>query len=277
MSLLSLSPSSDWCYAAVLKVVSFGVMIASTELLALSKEWSYQGLYSWQVTRTRFPGAIRNGSIVVFDAFCSYRPYMTLVAFQFFCGLSLFMGILPVYNMLFLYGILFVHLLTMLQQHGTDGADQMMTIVLVSLILFYCTPDPLVKRAATWFLALQVILSYFTAGLIKLWSPEWLQGSILKKSLALGLGSETLCKWLPDNKLLNQGLCLSVVAYECIFPAVIFLSPGVRIGFLLMGVLLHVTNAIAFGLPRFIFTFAAAYPVVFYFCTDIRMMFWARA
>ena len=268
----SLTISSEECASVVLKLVSFGTVIASTELLSLRREWSEQGLYCWQVTRTRFPTALRNRGIVILDALCGYRQYMGFVTLQLICGLLLLSGIFPEYKLFLLSSILFAHLLTMVQQHGTDGADQMQTILLICLVLFYATPDPIVKKAAIWFIGAQIVLAYVTAGIVKIWSPDWLSGSALRKSLVVGLGSERIYRWLPSNRWLNQLLCLFVVVYECIFPVVLFLGAGARIAFLAMGVLLHVINAFAFGMPRFVFTFAAAYPAVFCLCNDVQSM-----
>jgi len=260
----------EQCIAAIVRVVGAGTVLASAELLYLRKEWSEQGLFNWPVTRTRFSSALRNGSIALLDAVCDYPRYIRLVGLQLLCGLVLLVNLLPSHRLLLLLAILFVHLLTMLRNHGTDGADQMQTILLASLACYYATPDPIVKKAAIWFVALQAILAYFTAGVAKLWSRAWRKGTVLRESLALGPGCESLYQCLPRGSRTNQILCLSVVAYECLFPVVFILGPTLCWVFLTAGVLLHVGNAFAFGLPRFVFTFVAAYPAILFFLGDIR-------
>jgi hypothetical protein len=264
------SALQEQCVAVITKMVGVGTILASTELLHLKKELSAGGLFSWANARTRFPFALRHGTIVLFDAVCGYPQYLYLVVLQALCGVALLFSTLPSLKLFLLLAILFVHLATMLRSNGTDGADQMQTILLISLACYYASPDPMVRKAAVWFVALQAILAYFTAGVSKLWSDEWLKGTMLRKSLVHGLGREAFNKWLPKGARENQLLCLSVVALECSFPLVIVAWPIMCLAILGAGVLLHLTNAFALGFPRFLFTFVAAYPAIVSFTCDVQ-------
>jgi hypothetical protein len=258
------------CVITIVKLVGIGTILASAELLSLHKVWSRNGLFSWAVTRTCYTSQMRSGSIIFLDAVCDDPQYTALLGLEMLCGVALLLNIFPNHMMYLLLAILFVHLLTFLRNLGTDGADQMQTLLLVSLACYYATPDPLIKRAAIGFIALQTVLAYFTAGIVKFWSSAWLKGTVLRESLALGMGSEAFYKWMPKSSRANQLLCLSVVAYECLFPLSIVLKPSMSLAVLGAGVLLHLTNAFALGLPRFLFTFVAAYPAVFWVTCNVQ-------
>jgi hypothetical protein len=258
------------CVAIIVKMVGLGTILASAELLSLRKDWGDKGLFSWAVTRTCYNAPMRNGSIVLLDAICDERRYVHLLCLEMLCGVVLLFDLLPNHKPYILLGILFVHFITFLRALGTDGADQMQTILLICLACYYATPDPMVKKAALWFVALQAILAYFTAGVAKFWCKVWLNGTVLRDSFALAVGSEAIYKWLPNNARARQIMCWSVIAFECSFPLVMVLTPGICMVYLGAGLMLHLTNAFALGLPRFLFTFVAAYPAIVFFTGDIQ-------
>lgn len=258
--------------AIIVRMVGMGTILASAELLSLRKDWGNKGLFSWAVIRTCYPSAMRNGSIAFLDAVCGEPQYVCLLAFEMLCGFVLLLNLLPNYKPYFLLAILFVHFITFLRDLGTDGADQMQTILLISLACYYATPDPIVKKAAVWFVALQAILAYFTAGIAKFWSSSWLKGTVLRESFTLALASETIYNLLPSNARIRQLMCWSVMAYECSFPLVMVLNPALCIAFLGAGVMLHLTNAFSLGLPRFLFTFVAAYPAIWLLSGDVHAL-----
>jgi hypothetical protein len=251
-------------------MVGLGAVLAATELLSLRRQISAAGHFSWANDRTRFRAALSNGTIALLDAVCDYPRFLYLLSLQALCGVFLVFSGSPTVRLCLLLVVLCVHLLTMIRSPWTDGSDQMLTIVLLSLVCFYITPDPMLRKAALWFLALQAILAYVTAGVLKLWSKAWLNGTMLQESANQGLAREVFGKFLPKGVRINQLLCWSVIALECSFPLVVVPWPVVCVSILCAGILLHLINAVALGLPRFIFTFVAAYPAIFSFACDVQ-------
>lgn len=264
------SSLQDQCVAVITRIVGVGTILASTELLCLRKELSAGGLFSWQSERTRFTFALRHGTIGLLDAVCDCPQFLYLLSLQALCGVGLVFSTLPHWKLVFLLAILSVHLVTMLRNHGSDGPDQMQTILLVSLACYYACPDPMLRKAAVWFIALQTILAYVTAGVGKFWSNAWRDGTMLRESFTNGLAREALTNYLPKGARVNQLLCWSVIALECSFPLVIVPWPMICILILGAGLLFHLTNAFLLGLPRFLFTFVAAYPAIISFSCDLQ-------
>lgn len=259
---MALSPLEVRCAGWIFVAVSLGALLAGCEVLYMRKDCADRGLFSWPVGRSSYRFALGNRIGRILDAFCNYPQYIYVVVLQVLCAVALLFHLLPRYYTLLFLTILCVHLLSMLRYpQGADGTDQMQTILLASLACYYATPDPLVKRAAIWFISLQVILAYFTSGIAKLLSKPWREGTVLKSSLLLAPGSKTIYQWLPKSRRLNQFLCLGVIFFECAFPLAL-IGPRVCLIFLVCGVLLHVFNAFALSIPRFLFTFPAAYPAI---------------
>jgi len=173
--------------------------------------------------------------------------------------------ILPSLTGYLLLTMLLIHLLTMFRNRaGTDGADQMQTIVLACLSCYYATADPLIRESVLWFIAFQISLAYFTAGIAKIFSPSWRKGTVMKTSFAhLALGSKGLYKLMPKGARTNQLMAILVIMFESAFPFFMLSGPKICIVALVCGFLLHLLIAIGLGLPRFLFTFVAGYPAVF--------------
>jgi len=267
---IELSPFDVQCATWIFMIVALGAALAGCELLYIWKEYGDQGLFSWPVVRSSYRFALASKMQTVLDAFLGYPQYLFLIGIQVVFALALLVNIFPRYRSYLLLVILLIHLLSTLRNpQGSDGTDQMQTILLATLVCYYATPDPIVKKAAVWFIALQAILAYFTSGIAKLLSKTWREGTVLKNSLLLAPGNKRLYQWLPKNARFNQFLCLSVVVFECAFPLAL-IGPKTCLAFLAGGVLLHLFNAAALSLPRFLFTFVAAYPAILASVGDIH-------
>lgn len=268
---LHVRPLEDQCVRAIVCLVALGSALAASETFFMRREWSDGGLYNWPVARTTIPVALKSRMMPLIDAIYGYPQYIVLqIVVQLFCAIALLTGLWPDRQAELLSALFCMHLLIMLRRHGIDGADQMQSILLGGLVCYFSTPNPLVKKCALWFIAAQAVLAYATAGIAKLWSRAWLTGTVLKHSLALATGSEFLYRRLKTRAKTNQLLCLALVGFECLFPIVLIVRPSAGLLFLGAGLLLHVTNAFALGLPRFVFTFVAAYPAIFYVVSDMH-------
>jgi hypothetical protein len=148
---------------------------------------------------------------------------------------------------------------------GGDGAEQMsILIVLAAIVAFVPDVSEIVARVAAIFLVAQLMLSYFTAGAVKVVSPAWRSEPILAHILGTHrFGSSAVANYL----LRRPRLCLlaqwSVIALELAFPIVLLLPlPGLLI-FLLGGLIFHVSCAVLMGLNTFLWAFPAIYPCVY--------------
>lgn len=128
------------------------------------------------------------------------------------------------------------------------GSDAMTFLILSAWLVSAVFPD--FKSICLFYIAIQLILSYFVAGIAKIMSPQWRTGQAPQYFLAQAGWAITPA----------QGFFMAwaVLAFECLFPLAIF-AP---VPFLILAIVFHVTNAYLFGLNRFVFAWAAAYPAL---------------
>lgn len=149
---------------------------------------------------------------------------------------------------------------------GGDGAEQMATLVtLAGAIAFIPQLDIAIGRAAAWFIASQVALSYSTAGIAKLVSPRWRSTNVLSQILATHrYGSPNIAAVLSLRPSTALFLQWCVILFEITFPVAFALPIRGMYFYLLVGMMFHLVNAVTMGLNTFTFAFAATYPCVVY-------------
>jgi hypothetical protein len=124
------------------------------------------------------------------------------------------------------------------------------------------------KELALGYLAVQLMLSYFIAGWVKLVNPEWRSGIALQKVFSFSAYpvSEDVRNFSNSPKLLFA-MSWGVILLEVLFP-VVLISPFVLYIALTMTALFHCANACLFGLNRFFWIWLAAYPSILWFTSN---------
>lgn len=117
------------------------------------------------------------------------------------------------------------------------GSDNMTVVVLCALLW---------PAGGRLYLAVQLCLSYFVAGVVKLRQPSWWDGTALRAFL--GPGWPAWVGW-------------GVIVWECLFPLAL-VSRGFAGGFCAVGVAFHLANCRLLGLNRFLWIWLAAYPAL---------------
>ncbi|MEL7252903.1 MAG: HTTM domain-containing protein [Pseudomonadota bacterium] len=140
------------------------------------------------------------------------------------------------------------------------GSDRMGLLNLYCLTLAHWMPAGLGQELAVGYLAIQVILSYFIAGQVKVLNPEWRSGRALQDVFRFSAYpvSENL-RCLADRPRLLWCASWAVILFELAFPLSL-LNHTALITALCVGALFHLANAILFGLNRFVWVWIAAYP-----------------
>jgi hypothetical protein len=131
------------------------------------------------------------------------------------------------------------------------GSDAMTLVVLLGLALARSF-DP---RLGLAYIAAQLVLSYFVAGVFKLRDPSWRDGSALAALLSAPQYRDTPLR-------LPRMAGYAVLGFECAFPLAL-LDVQLTWAFALLGLAFHVLNARVLGLNRFLWTWLAAYPALF--------------
>ena len=112
------------------------------------------------------------------------------------------------------------------------------------------------------YLALQVIFSYFKSGLSKVVHADWRTGRALRDVFAFSAYpvAENLRPLADQKTLLLTGSWLVMIC-ELLFPLSLA-SQWTLIPFLILAASFHLSNAVFFGLNRFVLAWIAAYPSI---------------
>jgi len=143
------------------------------------------------------------------------------------------------------------------------GSDSLSVVLLSALSLGQLLPaSALAQKAALLYIAVQVTLSYFVSGVAKLRHAEWRSGRALALVVREGdYGApHGLVRALDgDTRLAVLSWC--VLGFECAFPLA-WTGPLASALFVSLGLCFHLGAWLLFGLNRFVFAWAAAYPAL---------------
>ena len=165
-------------------------------------------------------------------------------------------------GLLLLVGLAILH---RFQGPYNGGADRMSLLVLCCLCLTYVAPTTYWREVAFGYLALQLVLSYFISGWVKVVNPEWRSGRALCDVFQFSAYpvSEALRQWSGWPRLLYV-MAWSVMLFELFFPLAL-LSMGSLVIALFIAASFHFSNACLFGLNRFFWIWLSAYPSILWF------------
>lgn len=158
------------------------------------------------------------------------RAFQALMALRLVASVALFFVAPPA----LVWFLLFTTVLTSVRFGGTlnGGSDYMTVVALSSLLVPW----------GSVYLAVQLTLSYFVAGIVKLKQKDWRNGSAL-----------TRLTGLPAQ------MAWPVLLWECTFPLA-WLNHSLCLAYLMVGLVFHLANAKILGLNRFFWIWLAAYP-----------------
>ena len=252
------------------RLLSVGAVIEAAEILVTRAEYAKGGIYSWDLLRTdKRWTAIGPASGLVAMLF-SPRFFSLLMVLQ--AAVAIFVLAVPAGPALpFAIAalLLFRSAGNVRHKYGLDGSDQMTTIVLISLFLWYAAPGPLAKQVAIWFIAFQSVLAYVSAGIAKVISTQWRSGSAVRDIVNTRTYGNRLAVQVFDRwPALKPIACWGVILFECSFPLAL-LSPKLAIAYFAFGAAMHLGIAAAMGLNNFLWAFIATYPAIYIAAQDL--------
>lgn len=153
------------------------------------------------------------------------------------------------------------------------GSDTMTVLVLLCLWLSHLATTRFWQEIALGYLSIQLMLSYFQSGWVKIVNPEWRSGSALQKVFAVSAYpvSENVRLWAGRPQLMLF-MSWAVIGFELVFPLVLF-NQTLLIVALVIAALFHFANACFFGLNRFFWIWLAAFPVIIWFQSRLMSVF----
>lgn len=145
------------------------------------------------------------------------------------------------------------------------GSDRMGLLILSVITITHFAPEPIWREVAIGYLALQLTLSYFISGWVKIVNPAWRSGQALHDVFKYSAYpvSQTLRGWAQHPKLLKN-MSWAVILFELAFPFCLISQPSLIVGLILAGSF-HLANACLFGLNRFFWIWLTAYPAILWF------------
>jgi hypothetical protein len=150
------------------------------------------------------------------------------------------------------------------------GSDYMTVVVLLGLSLSAAGPShPLLAKAGLAYIAVQLVLSYFIAGCVKVARPAWRRGDAMRALLASNRYGTPgwVVAWVARPAVARLA-AIALLLFECGFPLSL-VGSRIAVPLLACGALFHWGNALAFGLNRFLFAWLAAYPALLYFSAQL--------
>jgi hypothetical protein len=142
------------------------------------------------------------------------------------------------------------------------GSDRMGLLALWCLTLSRVMPAPEAREVCFGYLGVQLVLSYFIAGWVKVVNPDWRAGRALRDVFQFSAYpvSEHLRRW-ADRPRAMFAMSWAVMLFELAFPLTM-VSHGALIVGLAIAAAFHLANACLFGLNRFFWTWLAVYPAI---------------
>lgn len=176
----------------------------------------------------------------------------------------LVMGIQTAWVCALLFGLALL-ILHRFQGPYNGGSDRMSLLILTSLTAVQFAPSLKWQELAFGYLALQLILSYFISGWVKVVNPEWRSGQALRDVFQFSTYpvSESLRAWANSPRMLFL-MSWGVMLFELLFPFALHSSTALFVA-LTITASFHFSNACLFGLNRFFWIWIAAYPSIIWF------------
>ncbi|PXY36319.1 hypothetical protein [Prauserella flavalba] len=248
-------------------LTGLGAAVSSLEYLASSKDFDRGELLSWDTARTRYrwmTGRLEKALGTVFD-----KPGVQVLFGARVLAAATLMNSAATERAktaaaTYLAGTNFaVHARS---PYGSDGSETVLTISLTTLTLSKLfANDPKARQACLWFIAAQSCLSYGIAGVAKLISPVWRDGSAVRDIFRTRMfGHRLAFSALRDRPRVARALGQATIAGEMLFPLVLVAPKPVARALLGVGASFHAGNAVFMGLNRFVWAFLGTYPAIVY-------------
>lgn len=244
------------------RAIALAIVLQTVELLQLRRVYSESGIWRWSILadeHAALPGYLR----ATFAALLPDRPFLALLWLRLGCALALLAAgagcVLPL--------LWFSQLAICVRFRGAfNGGSDAMTLLITfcASVAWLASYSPVITSGCLAFIAVQATLSYFVAGVAKLKEASWRDGEALRAFVASPQYNTPA--WLRRGlsaPALARPLGLGVIAFECVFPLA-WTGPTACAALLAIGLGFHVANAWLFGLNRFLFAWAAAYPALAY-------------
>lgn len=235
------------------RLAALATAVCALELIIVREAFSERGVYAWSVLRAEY-GVLARPLGVVFGA----RGTLLLLVLQLAAAIALPLTTHPAPAWVAFAATFAIAI----RWRGTynGGSDAMLLVVLLAISLARTFPAH--ANAALAYAAVQLVLSYFIAGIAKLGDPAWRTGRAMPLIVTLPhYRVPARAAAILASPGAGRFAAYAMLVFECTFP-VALLHPTVCLVYLGVGAGFHLVNALAFGLDRFLWVWIAAYPAL---------------
>jgi len=260
-------------YEIISGLAAFGFVINTLEYLHAKHTFNHSGIYSWDILKYRF---YNNGIFIskIRDVLALPSILYSVLILRFF--LAFFVIFISPGSPFFIICWSFISLSCIYLRWrtflGDDGSDQMLSILAITMSLCFLEPNnSIVLTIGLFFIGLQAILAYSTAGIAKIVSPIWRSGMAVYRVLnTKTYGNEKFATFLNEHKFLGLVLSWSVIVFEIMFLFTLVAPIQLVYALFIGAAIFHFFSAILMGLNVFIWSFIATFPAVLYVNLVIR-------
>lgn len=247
----------------VSRLMGIAIIFQSLEFIKIKESISEKGIWRWSELSSDYlflPERIRH----FLDWVMKDSIFNEVMKLRFFMGILAF--VYPHFFIIFLFLFLSTFLIT-LRWRGSfnGGSDYLTLIILLCLCIAFIKRDSLMlAKGALWYMSLQVISSYFLAGLYKIKQEKWRSG----KAIAGFISSPnykvpSIILEKSQDPTVAQKMAWIIILFEITFPLVL-VHPYLSVLYIASGMVFHLANFWIFGLNRFFWVWCASYPAIFY-------------
>lgn len=243
------------------RVTAVGVVVSAAELLR-SRVHDDDGILSWDVARTRHRWMGGRLEPVLRRAFGATGVRALLLGRIVAAAVLVSPVRSPGVRMACdAYLAASGYALTLRSPYGGDGAESVTTLTTTTVAI--ARGCAAAERPAIAFLAAQAMLSYAVAGVSKLASPMWMDGTAIRDVLRTRIfGDERLFALVRRSPMLCLVAGRAVALAELLAPLILLLDPSRRRVALAGMAAAHLGVAVVMGLNRFPWAFVGTYPAV---------------
>lgn len=228
-------------------------LIQGGELLVMSHVWTERGVWRWNTLAPEIGSGFR--------FLLGSSPFTLLNAIRIAAA---FIAVVSP-NVIVLGVLLASHVLTMIRWLGSynGGSDYMASVLLLFTFIGLLFPHSM-ATVCIWYITLQLCLSYFKAGWVKVTKDKWRRGEAISLFVRSPIYErDPLIHRIFESKSLSFLISWVTMIFELTFPLALF-DQRLAVGYMSIAIIFHLGNAYVFGLNRFVFAWIAAYPALYW-------------
>jgi hypothetical protein len=247
-------------------LTALSVALQALELLQVRNSFADDGVFAWSELRRDYAQSPRLLQRAL-DGLLSASSFTLLLLIQLLLAVVLPWLVHPLWPALLFATVLLASVRFRGSYNG--GSDAMTLVVLLGLSVARCQDAS--PAAPPWgalglaYIAAQLVLSYWVAGLAKLRHASWRDGRALTSLVQVRqYVVPALLTRLLRAPSVARPMSWALIAFECAFPVTLMLGSRSAALMLALGAAFHLAIALGLGLNRFLWAWLSAYPALWF-------------